>query len=38
MLLTVLNSFKNLKQTHGMDLKFFHKEIKLYMKKYIKLI
>ena len=38
MLLTVLNSLKNLRQTHGMDLKFVHKERKPYMKKFINLV
>ena len=38
MLLTVLNSLKNLKETHVMDLKFVHKERKPYVKKYIKLV
>ena len=32
MLLTMLNNFKNLRQTYGMDLKFFHKERKPYIK------
>ena len=37
-LLTVLNILKNLRQTHGIDLKFVHKERKPYVKKYIKLV
>ena len=38
MLLTVLNNIKNLRQIHGIDLKFVHKERKPYEKKYIKLV
>ena len=33
-----VNSLKNLRQTHGMDLKFVHKERKPYVKKYINLV
>ena len=38
MLLTMLNTLKNLRQTHGIDLKFVYKERKPYVKKYIKLV
>ena len=38
MLLTMLNTLKNLRQTHGIDLKFVYKERKPYGKIYIKLV